>query len=256
MPATVRQRPLASFFMLSCLLSWWASIPYLVGVSPLPIASFGPFLAALVVLGITEGRGGIRELFRSMIRWRVPVRAYAFALGIPTLISGVAVLATLATGATAQPGRLAAWVDVPVSFLIALLIPGFAGAWEEPGFRGYALNRVEARTGPVTGPLLVGVFWVFWHLPLFLAGQILPTDVAVILAASVVTAAVFHTAKDSVLVAMILHATNNAVGGSYASQLFHGTNLWHLGLFTATGWWTVALIVVARQRARRRRTRS
>jgi len=26
-----------------------------------------------------------------------------------------------------------------------------------------------------------------------------------------------------VLIAMILHATNNAVGGAYASQLLHGT---------------------------------
>jgi hypothetical protein len=57
---------------------------------------------------------------------------------------------------------------------------------------------------------------VLWHGPLFLAGQILWTDVLTIVAASVVIAAVFHSGRDSVLTAMLLHATNNAVGGSFA----------------------------------------
>lgn len=246
----LRRRPLASFMVLSCLLSWWGAIPYLAGVSPIPIASFGPFLAALVILGMTEGRGGVRQLLGSMVRWRVPFRAYAFAVAVPTVVSGLAVLATIATGATAASAKLAAWTDIPVVFLVVLLIPGFAGAWEEPGFRGFALPRLEQRFGAAGGPLLLGVFWVFWHLPLFLAGQIEPTDVAVIVAASVVAAAVFHTGRESVLVAMVLHATNNAVGGSYASQIFHGSDLLVLGVFTAIGWWVAAAYVLVRQRRR------
>ena len=51
-----------------------------------------------------------------------------------------------------------------------------------------------------------------WHLPLFLTGAILPTDVVVIMAVSMVIAAVYHSARDSVLIAMLLHATNNALG--------------------------------------------
>jgi hypothetical protein len=89
---------------------------------------------------------------------------------------------------------------------------------------------------------------VLWRLPLSLAGQIEPTDVAVIVPASIVIAAVFHSARDSVLVAMIMHATNNAVGGGYASQLFHGRDLVLLGLVTAIAWRGVAAVVLARQR--------
>jgi hypothetical protein len=32
---------------------------------------FGPFLAALVVLALTEGKRGVMGLLRRMVRWRV-----------------------------------------------------------------------------------------------------------------------------------------------------------------------------------------
>jgi membrane protease YdiL (CAAX protease family) len=38
---------------------------------------------------------------------------------------------------------------------------------EEPGWRGYALPRLEAIFGPVRGSLLLWLLWTGWHLPLF-----------------------------------------------------------------------------------------
>ena len=116
--------------------------------------------------------------------------------------------------------------------------------WEEPGFRGFALPRLERRFGILAGPLVLGGLWVAWHLPLFLAGQILLPDVLTIIAASVVIAGVLQSARQSVLIAMLLHATNNAVGGGYASQLFHGADSIRLGLLTAGVWWVLAIVVM------------
>ena len=250
----VRRRPLTSFFLLSCLLSWWPALLYSVDASPVPVAGFGPFLAALIVLAATGGRGGVRGLLRSMVNWRAPRRAYLLAIGLPVLFSGCAILANLAWGA-AQPSAtdLAAWTTVPVTALFVLLVPGIGGAWEEPGFRGFALPRLEEHLGAVAGPLLLGVLWVIWHAPLFVVGQILWTDVLVIVAASIVIASVFHTARGSVLVVMILHATNNAVGGSYASQLFHGEDQTRLGILTAASWWVGAAVVLVGMRCTSRR---
>ena len=187
-----------------------------------------------------------------MVAWRAPLRAYAAAIGLPLLISGAAVVLNLAMGAT-RPGAaaLGAWVDIPATLVLVLLVPGLAGAWEEPGFRGFALGRLEQRYGRMVAPLVLGVLWVGWHFPLFVTGQIEPTDVAVVLAASVVIAAVFHLGRQSVLIAMLLHASNNAVGGSYASQLFTGHDLLRLGALTAVGWWLVAGAVLAVQAVRR-----
>src|SRR5688500_14625671 len=78
--AFVSRHRLAAFFILAYALSWWAWIPYTLGVFPNPVASFGPFLAALVVLALTEGKTGLLGLFRRMIRWRVAPGWYAVAL--------------------------------------------------------------------------------------------------------------------------------------------------------------------------------
>jgi membrane protease YdiL (CAAX protease family) len=251
--AAVARRPLLSFFVLACALSWWAWPLYVYGWLPQPIAAFGPFLAAIAVLSITEGWPGVTGLLRRMVQWRVPVRAYLFALGTPLLISGSAILLTLALGGQPPDGaQLALWSQIPVTLAIVMLVPGFGGAWEEPGWRGFALGRLEERFGLSAAPLLLGVFWVFWHLPLFLTGQILAPDVMVIIAASVVIASIFHAGRESVLIAMIWHATNNAVSGAYASQLFHGSDAIRLGLLTAAGWWLVAGAILV-QRWRRNR---
>ncbi|WP_249998765.1 CPBP family intramembrane glutamic endopeptidase [Actinoplanes sp. M2I2] len=249
----IGRSPLTSFFVLAAILSWWPGLLYLAGWSPMPIAGFGPFLAAVVVLAATGGRPAVTGLLRSMVRWRVPARSYAAAIGLPLLISGVAIIADLALGAARpQAADWALWTGIPVSMLAILLVPGLGGAWEEPGFRGFALGRLEQRFGAAAGPLILGVLWVIWHGPLFLAGQILWTDVLTIVAAGVVIAAVFHSARDSVFIAMLLHATNNAVGGGFASQLFDGADSTRLGLLTAGGWWLVAAVVLVRLARSRR----
>ena len=252
--AAVQHRPLTWFFVLACAFSWWPWILYARGLSPQPIVGFGPFLAAITVLGLTRGRTGVRQLLRRMLQWRVPPRAYVFAIGTPLLVSGAAIVVNTALGATVDSAKMVLWSQIPVTLLLVLLVPGLAGAWEEPGFRGFALGRLEERFGVMTAPLVLGVFWVFWHLPLFLTGQILLPDVLVVLAASVVIAAVFHAGRESVLIAMLLHATNNAVGGSYASQLFHGDDAVRLGLLTAAGWWLIAGTILAVQYRRQHGT--
>jgi hypothetical protein len=53
-------------------------VPYALSGSPLlaaasPVGIFlGPFLAAFIMTGITEGRAGIGRLLRRFVMWRVP----------------------------------------------------------------------------------------------------------------------------------------------------------------------------------------
>ena len=77
--AVMKTYPLTSFFLLAYALSWWAWILYAVGNFANPIASFGPFLAAVIVLALTQGRAGVMRLFRRMVLWHVGVGWYAVA---------------------------------------------------------------------------------------------------------------------------------------------------------------------------------
>src|SRR3954454_11678565 len=95
----ISAHPLFSFWLATFALSWWAWPWFATGEVPLPVASFGPFLAALLVLGLTAGRSAIGMLLRSMVHWRVPVRWWVLMVAVPVLATAVALGLNLLLGA-------------------------------------------------------------------------------------------------------------------------------------------------------------
>jgi uncharacterized protein len=241
--SVVRRHPLAVFFGLAFVLSWWPALFYAAGWLPSPIVGFGPFLAAVVVLAATEGRRGVVALLKAMVQWRARIRWYAVALLGPIVFIGTAVVVSVALGAQAPASEaLRQWPQIGTTFLLLLLVPGIGGAWEEPGWRGYALPRMIADRSPLVASLVIGTIVIGWHLPLFLIGQISWWDVPGTVAMSVVLAAVYLGSGGSVLLVMIMHAMNNAVSGHFARSLFTGEDV---GTFSAlaNGTWCLAAVV-------------
>jgi membrane protease YdiL (CAAX protease family) len=156
----VRRHPLASFFVLAYALSWSASLTYLITGSGPTIVSCGPALAAFTVLALTGGKLGVKGLLRSMLHWRVPLRWWAVAALTPLVLSGLATALNLAFGAaTPSSADVANWTNVLPTALIILLVPAIGGAWEEPGWRGFALPRLLADRSPLAASLVLGVLW-------------------------------------------------------------------------------------------------
>lgn len=236
--AVIVRYPFASFVVLACALSWW-----LVPVTGFPLGS-GPTLAALAVLAVTEGRGGIKRLFSQIVKWRVHWGWYAAAILLPTVGAVGAAAVTIWMGAP-QPAAAdwAGWTAVPMTFLFVLMVP-VLGPWEEPGFRGFALGKMLNGRSPLVAGLAVGVLHVFWHVPLFFTGDIPPADVVYILAASVVFAWIVVGTKGSVLMAMVMHAASNAVSGEFISPMFTGADADLLGWARALIWCVFAGVVV------------
>lgn len=242
----LRAHPLASFLLLTVVLSWWPWPLYATGHFPLPIASFGPFLAAVAVLGLTEGRRGIRALLGSMVHWRVPMRWWLAFVAVPVAITLTAVALNLLLGARPPSAtQLSAWPGIPLTFAAALLVPGAGGAWEEPGWRGYALPRLVDRYGWKAASLTLGAAGAGWHLPLILSGQISSWDLLLVVASNVVIARLFLASGRSVLLVMVLHATNNAVSGGFVSQLFTGPDASHQAAITALIWAAAAGVLLS-----------
>ena len=96
------RHPLLLYFILAYAGSWLLALPYIrfghgagllpfrwpvpfvVSAAVIPFA--GPFLAAFIVTGLTEGRAGVRRLVGRIVFWRVGLRWYLFALiGIPLI---------------------------------------------------------------------------------------------------------------------------------------------------------------------------
>jgi membrane protease YdiL (CAAX protease family) len=241
----VRRHPLISFFVLAYALSWWPSILYALDLLPQPIVGFGPFLAALVVLAITQGKTGVVGLLRRMVRWRVGLRWYAVALLLPVAITLTAAVFNVLLGAQApSSGELGGWTGLFSTFFILLLIPGLGGTWEEPGWRGYALPRLQTGRSALLASLILWVGIAVWHLPLFIAGEVHWSDIVFMIGFVIVFNWVFNNANGSVLIVMLMHAMNNTISGSFFSPMFSGADSVRDAWLFAALWCATALVVV------------
>jgi membrane protease YdiL (CAAX protease family) len=243
----VKRHPLIAFFVLTWALSWWPWILYAFGLSPTPIASFGPFLAALVVLAITQGKSGIGGLLRRMVRWRVGIRWYAVALLLPVGIALAATALNVLLGAQAPSAAdLGGWTGLFSTFAVVLLIPAAGGAWEEPGWRGFALPSLQAGRSALVASLILGAVWALWHLPFVVAtGQMGGWDIVNIMAWTLVLTWVYNGTGGSVLIVMLFHAMFNTVSGSFISPLaFSGADSVRQSWLLAAVWCAVAVAVV------------
>jgi len=196
-----RRWPVTTFYVLTLIVSW-----------PAGLLPPGPSIAAVAAAVLIDGRSGVVQLLRMVLVWRVGVRWYLVALLGPLALFALAAWLNVRLGATAVGSLALDWSEFG-SLLVLQLVGVFTGAWEELGWRGYALPRMLSRFSPLVASLSLGVLWAVWHLPLFLAGDIPWADAAFIVVVSVLFTAVFVRTSHSVLIAFLMHASINAAGG-------------------------------------------
>ena len=260
--------PLVFYFLIAFSFSWLMFLPgvltyygvlnisdSLVGVLGIT-GLLGPILSGFVMTAVTEGRAGIHRWLRRIVLWRVGLRWYLFALiGLPLAM----VLATIIV----RPGALESFQTlVPLSvlpylgaFVFMVLIGG--PLFEEPGWSGFALPRLQRVHSPLVGGLILGSLWALWHLPGFLIPSQDLTDIPprgtvldfvvfalALIGLRLVMQWVFNNTKGSVLMAILIHASWNTFYSAALIQLFPAPSVLgsYLNLTIAAG--ALALVVV------------
>jgi membrane protease YdiL (CAAX protease family) len=220
----LQRSPLLGFFMLTFAWSWacWALSPAIRPQLPwlatllMFAGSFGPSLAAIVVVASTRPVGGLRAWLSRCLQWRIGWGWWAFALLVPLAVMLLAAGLHIALGGdTATAPASGHLLMTVVNLPLVLLLGGPLG--EEFGWRGYALPVLQDRLGWRTASLVLGLVWGVWHLPLFfIAGTAQARIPLALFLLSVVAMSVLFT-----------WLANRTAGSVVAALLFHtAINFW------------------------------
>ncbi len=258
----VQKRPLIAFFLLVFGLTWPFMIvdalgshdilPFRLSIPWMIVMGYMPTLAAVIVTGLTKGRGGIRALFGKLLIAKVGLRWYIFAIfGYAAVCAGAIRLSNL-FGEVSVPflsenfpqfsNPVEMIVSVTMMFLAISLVNG-----EELAWRGFALPRLQAKHSALTSSLILGVVWALFHLPLFFtltgssqAGASFLGFLISTVSLTILFTWMYNHTRGSVLLAYLLHGATNTW-----SQIFsidHNGNPF-VG-FAMTGLVTLAAVIV------------
>jgi membrane protease YdiL (CAAX protease family) len=129
-----------------------------------------------------------------------------------------------------------------------LINPGDGPLGEEPGWRGFALPRLQSSLTPLVSILILGVLVTVWHVPLlFLEEGLLRPSIIVgfLLGTMAVTfwySWLFNHTSGSVLMTLIAHAAQGTItiGGFWSL----GADFARANLLTGVVWLAVAIGLV------------
>jgi membrane protease YdiL (CAAX protease family) len=191
-------------FMLG-ILKWPARIGPGLGIL-FTVVQFAPLIAAFVVTGITEGKPGVKALWRRFWNRDLSLKWLLVILLLNPALRLVASLVDRTLSGQTYPFLIP---DIFPTLLGRLII----GIQEEFGWRGYALPRFQARWNALTSSIILGAIWAPYHL----GNWFLPPgdprrqdsfwEFALwIILLSILTTWIFNNTNGSILAAVLFHA--------------------------------------------------
>jgi membrane protease YdiL (CAAX protease family) len=176
-------------------------------------------IPAFIVSSAFSGKSGVRTYLEPLVKPRGNVIWYMIAIFVIPALLALSIAVTAILGKELPPPRVAAvggWGDILSLFMLSAAYRFFYAnaCGEEPGWRGFALPRLQALYSPLTANLILAFFWALWHLPLPQA-QGLANPAAFLeyyigtFAHCIIIAWLFNHTRGSILVAGLLHVSSN-----------------------------------------------
>lgn len=234
-----------SFFIIALGWSWLFWVPLIFlrlvfntmpGIILYSIGGLGPVLSAIYLVRTTQQKDDQREFWRRVIDFkRVPLLWFFVSLVIPPLTAVFSILVSLfLSNEYTQWQPMWLLIQNPVMFVLFLVSTLLFGPLpEEIGWRGYGLESLQTKYSALQSSLIVGFFWVIWHIPLFLTkdsgfAAIYPLFslsfwlwATSLLSISIIMTWIFNHTEKSTLTAILFHFSMSATSGffSFKSQM-------------------------------------
>jgi len=185
-------------------------VPYWLVYFLTRLADFSFSIAGVVMIAVTAGRVGLRELWGRLTSFRIGWVWYVVGL-LPVVLY---ILATALAGAFPSADFSTSAITIALfslqaGFFVSLFLRGAMG--EELGLRGFALPRLQENNSPFRSSLIIGVLWGAWHLPVLIGRDVLSIVAFGLLSfgLSFLFTYMFNGSGGSLIPVLLFHATQN-----------------------------------------------
>ncbi|MFX1418794.1 MAG: CPBP family intramembrane glutamic endopeptidase [Promethearchaeota archaeon] len=224
MTNTIKKYPLLSYFIIAWISTWILVMPLvLTGLGILSISmiwhflgSLGPTISAIIIVYISNKKEGLKSLKDSIIKWRISIFWILFsALIMPIFLILTILLNLVFTGNFIDLGAylLNEGIADPISIFIWIITGAvFYGVFEEIGWRGYALPKLQEKYNPLISTIILFIGWGFWHTPMFFyrfhIDMLFGWLYGLFLGAIVLTF-IYNSTRGSTFATILFHISNN-----------------------------------------------
>ncbi|MDZ7725775.1 MAG: type II CAAX endopeptidase family protein [candidate division KSB1 bacterium] len=213
------------------------------------IGVYGPLLASVLVTFWRFKRDGLKNLWRRIIKWNVPIKWYLYLLLIPIGINLFAVLAGVLTGLSFDDFFQSEipWSLILIYFSYQIITSGM----EEPGWRGFALGHLQNKYTAEKASWILGLIWAIWHYPLLISLYHNQAIISIIFSLAGFTMVMigqtiiytwFYNNTKSIFITILHHAWGNT-----ATAFILGTVATHnpmIGLLSGIFTWAIAALLL------------
>jgi membrane protease YdiL (CAAX protease family) len=194
------------------------------------LSGIGPMLAAILLLYIPKNVTIRKEYWHRLLSFkRISSPWYLVIFLFPPILTGLSAIFDLALGGDSIALEAASeFTSNPLTiFPYIVFILFFGPVPEEMGWRGYALDGLQARFSALIASLILGGAWSLWHLPLFFLEGTYQANLGigslsfwlyliVILPQAILITWIFNNNRRSTLSAVLFHFMINFTGELFA----------------------------------------
>ena len=231
----VARHPVAAFLVMVYGINIAVALPSILTRRDLLPFEFAPYdvlghivgsaLPAFLVVAAIRGREGVRDLASRIVRWRVELRWYLFAVFFVPVSSLLAATALVGTGPLeAVRENWPRLFTIVLPYLLLLVL--FSNLAEEVGWTGFLFDRWQDRYGALKASLMVWVPFALFHLPGFIEETGSARDGFLVLGlfaipqlcSRVVVAWLYNNTNRSLFLVGIFHSAFNATNGPFSRE--------------------------------------